>query len=147
MRDDNYRPGGITLEMPPFLSGTRTNRVEQARGLQARAGTVVDKTRNLLTLEAEDAYFRWKEDSAKLPQLRQAEEAGQKLSQRLQKDAKVVGASVTFADAFYAGTQAMQLRLQVNETHYHLLLDLAALERITAGAVGAGRAPPVAAKP
>src|SRR5207249_4939604 len=49
-----YRPGALGLEMPVEFAGSRSYRIERARNLSARTAAVVDKTRNLIALEAED---------------------------------------------------------------------------------------------
>jgi outer membrane protein TolC len=146
-RNGEYRPGAVGLEMPPFLVGSRSARVEQAKALSARAGSVVDKTRSLVALEADDAYLRWLEDSRKLPLYEEAADEARKLADKLQKDVKVVGAAVTYADAIGAGLTATQLRVQANEARYQLLLDLAALERVTAGGFCAGFEAPPSTRP
>ena len=48
------------------FTGSRANRVEQARVYAGRAESLVEKTRNLLTLEADQAYLRWDESTRKL---------------------------------------------------------------------------------
>src|SRR5262249_3914159 len=54
--NEEYRPGAISLEMPVTLAGRRSSRMERARELENRARAVVEKTRNLIALEAEDAF-------------------------------------------------------------------------------------------
>ncbi len=130
----DYRPGGLAPEMPTFLVGPRSARVDQAKAYRARAETLVAKTRNLIALEARDAFLRWEEDSLKLPRYEAAAAAAQKASDRAAKDAKKpLDTNVSQADAINAGIVAAQLRFQANETLFQLVLDLAALERVTAG--------------
>ena len=141
-RGPEYSPGGLVPEMPTILVGSRSARLEQARAYHARADSVVDKTRNLITLEAQDAFLRWEEDAVKLPPFEAAAGAAAKLADKLGKEAKKPGLSnVTPADASNARALATQLRVQANETHFQLLLDLAALERVTAGGFTVFEAP------
>src|SRR5262249_28388138 len=43
-----YLPGAIGLEMPVFLVGRRSDRMDRAGELNGRAGAVVEKTENLV---------------------------------------------------------------------------------------------------
>ncbi len=134
-----YTPGAIGPEMPTILAGNRSDRVAQAQAYSTRAGSVVDKTRNLVTLEAEDAYHRWAETAKKLPRLEEAAREAKKLSDELAREAKKVGQTdVRYSEATNAGLVASQLRLEANETHFQFLLNLAALERVTGGGFCAG---------
>src|SRR5262249_44126310 len=54
MHNGEYRPGAVPPEMPTLLAGSRAERVNRARAFHERALTVVDATRNLITLEAEN---------------------------------------------------------------------------------------------
>jgi outer membrane protein TolC len=138
-----YAPAAVGPEMPTILVGKRADRVEQARALSARADSVVEKTRGLLTLEADDAYNRWLEGSRKLPKTRAAAKEAVEVADELSKDVKNLMLDVRYSDVTFAKTVASTLRLEANETHYQLLLNLAALERITAGGFIPGfEAPP-----
>ena len=65
-----YRPGAIGLEMPATLVGKRAG-PGAAGGGSGRAAAVVDKTRNLITLEVEDGYLKWEDAVLKLRALAQ----------------------------------------------------------------------------
>src|SRR5205823_5371262 len=115
------------------------DRIAQAQAYSSRAGSVVEKTRNLITLEAEDAYHRWAETAKKLPRAEEAAREARKLADDYAREAKKVGqADVRYSEAMNAGLVASQLRLEANETHFQLLLNLAALERVTGGGFCAG---------
>jgi outer membrane protein TolC len=137
-RGTGYAPAAVGPEMPTTLVGKRSDRVEQARAYSARADSVVEKTRGLLTLEADDAYNRWLETSRKLPKVRAAAKDARELAEQLAEDATNVMLDVRYSDVTFAKTVASTLRLEANETHYQLLLHLAALERITAGGIDLG---------
>ena len=59
--DTDYRPGGLLPEYPTLLAGARGDRVKHAQSLLCRARAVVEVTRGLIALEAEDAFLRWEE--------------------------------------------------------------------------------------
>ena len=127
--------------MPTLLVGSRADRVEQARTLSARAESVVEKTRGLLTLEADDAYTRWLETSRRLPKARVAAKEAHDLGEELAQNVKDLMQDIRFSEVTTAKTVASQLRLEANEVHFLHLLNLAALERITAGGVNPGFEP------
>jgi outer membrane protein TolC len=134
----DYRPGAITIEMPTQLVGSRKNRIEQAEALQGRAAAVMDKTRHLVTLEAEDAYYRWVEASREAEEFTKAAELAEKIADRIRNDfvpGAAAGTRPNFDDLTDSRVRAVQLRLQANTAHYRALLALAALERVTAGGV------------
>jgi outer membrane protein TolC len=132
-RGADYAPAAVGPEMPTLLVGKRADRVEQARALSARADSVVEKTRGLVALEADDGYNRWLEHSRRLPKARAAAKDAQQLADELAQDAKNRMLDVRYSEVTTAKTVAGQLRLEANEVHLQLLLSLAALERITGG--------------
>jgi outer membrane protein TolC len=135
--DGEYRPGAVPPEMPVMLAGSRANRMERARSLSARAAAVADKTRNLIALEAEDAYLRWQEASRKLPSTKLAATRGDTLAENLRRDF-TAEQKVKVEDVISNQVLAAQARAQHNEALYQQILALAALERITAGGFCAG---------
>jgi outer membrane protein TolC len=135
--DENYRPGAVGPEMPTALPGSRCDRVSQARAYNARAEAAAEKARNLVALETEQAYLRWKEAAGKLPHYEKAAEDAARVAGELQKEFKLKE-TVNVDAALNAGLVATQLRVQVNQTRYQLLLALAALERATGGGFCAG---------
>ncbi len=137
-RGTDYSPAAVGPEMPTLLVGKRGDRVEQARLLSARADSVVDKTRGLLTLEADDAYNRWLETSRRLPKARLAAKDAADLAAELAQSVKDLMQDIRFSEVTTAKTVAAQLRLEANEVHYLHLLNLATLERVTAGGVSPG---------
>ena len=138
VHNGEYRPGALSLEMPALMVGSKHARVEEASALHARAGAVVEKTRNLITLEAEDAFSKWQEATNKASQLQAAADAADKLQSSVKEDFKQPGAKISVDDVLNAGLLASQARLQANESVYQQLLALTALERITAGGFAPG---------
>jgi outer membrane protein TolC len=133
LHDGYYRPGAISLEMPPNLVGPRSARVAQAQDLNARAQAIVAKTQNLLRLEVEDAYRRWSEASQQIPQLDEAAQSAKTSATDLKADAKNLDAKTSPSEALNAGILYSQVRVQLNQARYQYLAGLAALERVTVG--------------
>jgi outer membrane protein TolC len=133
-----YKPGALALEMPPMLPGGRSGRIEQAQAYHARAEAMAEKTRNLIVLEAEEAFYRWREASKKAVLLGKAADAAEKLFKDLRAGFDPRGSRVTLDEVLNAGVTARQVRVQANEARYQELLALAALERATVGGFCAG---------
>ncbi|HMC66649.1 MAG TPA: TolC family protein, partial [Gemmataceae bacterium] len=135
--DGEYRPGALPPEMPTTLVGRRGDRMERARDFSDRAAAVVDKTRNLITLEATDAYLRWKETSDKVARTRDAATAGSRLATNTRDDFRSEQ-KVKIEDVLTNEVLAGQARSSANEALYQNVLALAALERVTAGGFPSG---------
>jgi outer membrane protein TolC len=135
--NDDYRPGGIIPEMPTLLVGNRPERVKHARALNARAEALVEGTRNLIALEAEDAFLRWEEASQEVVAARDAAESGELMANDLSKDF-TSGLKVRVEDVVNARVLGSQAQSRYNEYLYRQILALADIERITAGGVCAG---------
>jgi outer membrane protein TolC len=138
--DGEYRPGAIGPEMPTTLVGNKRFRQERARDYSARAAAMVDKTRNLIILEAEDAFLKWKEASAKVGKAREAAANADQLYERTREDFKGLGEAVEYKEVLEAAVLAGTAGAQYNEAKYKLILALAGLERITGGGFRAGLA-------
>jgi outer membrane protein TolC len=137
IRNAEYRPGGVPPEMPTLLAGPRPLRIQHARSLYAHAVSVVEVTRNLIALEAEDAFLRWQQASRQAELAREAAETAEKQADDLSKDF-AARAKVTVEAVVNAAVTAAQARAQYNEFLHRKILALADLERITAGAFCAG---------
>ncbi len=145
LHNNEYRPGAVPPEMPTLLAGARSERMKRARDLHARAVAAVDVTRNLIVLEAEDAFLRWEEASGEVAKAREAAETGAKLADDLSKDF-AAGLRVRVEEVVNARVLASQARAQYNEFLYREILALADLERVTAGGFCAGLVGPAAAR-
>src|SRR5262245_7079074 len=75
----NYMPGPIGWEMPVKLAGTRCDRVERASALADRVNAVREKTRQLIALEAQDAYTRFVEAKSAIPLAKGAEDSAREV--------------------------------------------------------------------
>lgn len=137
VQNTEYRPGAVGLDMPGTLAGHRNNRVERARDFSMRADAVVDKTRNLVTLEAEDGYLKWQEASRKVVQTREGAEAGIRLAKNTREDFRS-GQKVKIEDLLTNEVLVGQVLGAHNEARFLYALALAGLERITGGGFDAG---------
>jgi outer membrane protein TolC len=143
--DGEYRPWAVGLEMPTMLVGSRSARVEQAQALEARAAAVVQKTRNLVALQAEEAYHRWREASGRYDAYKKGADDAEKAAAKLRDpdpdkggfDPGKAGARIVarpnLDDVIEARTRATQLRVLANQAQFEMLIALANLQRVTAG--------------
>lgn len=127
-----YRPGATSLEMPIMFVGSRPYRVERAHDLGVRAGAVVDKTRNLITLEAEDAFFKYEEAVRKMPIVTEASVSGARLAKSTRDDF-TANSKVQIEDILSNEALAAQAKGTANENQYNLIIALAGLQRVTGG--------------
>jgi outer membrane protein TolC len=145
--DPEYKPGGIGLEMPTLLPGSKSDRVEQARALSARAAAVADKTRNLIALEAEDVWLRWQDAVNKKQKLVEARDKAAAYSKAIREDFETTMPDgdkkfkVRFDDVLNAGLLSAQAKVEYNQALYQADLCLAGLERVTAGGFLSGLDP------
>jgi outer membrane protein TolC len=129
--DGDYRPGAVGLEMPTTLVGKRADRVQRAHDLNSRAVAVVEKTQGLITLEVEDAYFKWEEAALKLGALAQTYQRALKVSDSVTSRFEI--GKISGEELIRSQTLADQSQAAYNEALYNHALALAALERSTAG--------------
>jgi hypothetical protein len=130
----NYRPVIVGPEMPPFLTGSRDERVRQAHDYHQRALAVAVKTRNLITLEVEDLYRRWQGKEEKEEHSRTAYLEARKFAEKLKTSFnKQMPSYPNIDEIINAGLIATQLYLEWTEAHFQSLAAQAALERATAG--------------
>jgi outer membrane protein TolC len=126
-----YVPAAIGPEMPPTLVGRHNDRVARASDLSQRAGAVVDKTFNLVALEAVAGYLKWLEARDKANSYESALKATRSLADRAWK--RFEGGKMSGSEYAQATTLENQVQAQYNEALYLQALALAGLERITAG--------------
>jgi len=145
---DDYHPAVITLDVPAILVGPPCLRVEQAKAIHARALAVVAKARGLIGLEAEDAYLRWEEAHRKQGSLDQAVVKAEESTKALltiltnppvvkekEKEMEEVLSKATINDAVDSVLRTALFREQAGQNRLQEVLQLAALERITAGGI------------
>jgi outer membrane protein TolC len=126
-----YRPAATGIEMPTTLVGRRADRVARAQEFSNRAGAVIEKTHNLIALETEDAFYKWKAAAAQVTTLRASAAKSTKLADLITRDFD--NGKVSGEDYLRARTLEDQTQSQYNEALFHYTLALAALERVTAG--------------
>ncbi len=129
-RDGEYRPDALVPDYPSFLIGTKSERVARSVVLSERAGAVLEKTRELVRLEALNAYYRWQESVANIEIWKKAANAGRDLTKRIRDESENKFASESQLTAEGLAAQSIA---KYNEALYQHLLELAALERATAG--------------
>lgn len=126
-----YRPGAIGIEIPPYLAGHKADRIARAQELNNRAGAVVLKTRNLITLETEVMYRKWEESYRKAIGLKELRELAGKLISQVQT--RFIEGDVDGGEYLKTNAQDEKIESELNEALYNHVLALAALERVTAG--------------
>jgi outer membrane protein TolC len=132
-----YWPGATGLEMPTLFAGPKWARVERAGELSARASAVVDKTRNLIALETEDAFFKFEEAARRIPSARQAVESGDRVIAALRKGLGEVGGA-RVEDILQSEGDFARAQAGLNDALYQQAIELAALQRVTAGGFDPG---------
>jgi hypothetical protein len=148
IQNTEYRPGAVAPEYPTMLAGSRQERVRHAQSLYARARSAADVARNLIVLDAKDAYLRWEEAARQISEAKQGADSGEYLANELSK-AFTSGLKVKVEEVVSARVLGAQARASYNEAVFHQLLALADLERVTAGGFNArlAEASIVAAQP
>jgi outer membrane protein TolC len=135
--NSEYRVGAPLPEMPVKLVGSRDARVRRACSLNLRAQALVEKARNLVILEADNAFREWEEAAQQIPHVRKAATTGDRFADNLRKDF-TAGLKVRVEEVINAQVLASQARAQYNEILFQQILALAKLEQITAGGFSAG---------
>ena len=128
-----YRPGATGLDMPASLAGRRDDRVQTARDFSARADTVVEKTTNLITLETEAAYLKWRDAAESVRKLEKSRTQARAIADAV--DARANLRKSFGEEVIRARTLQEQVLSQYNEALYLHALALAGLERVTAGGI------------
>jgi len=133
----DYKPGAIGPEMPTLFVGPRNIRVQRASDLSDRAAAVVEKARNLVALEAEDAYLQWEESVAKAEKLSKATKDAETLAKDL-RQLLVDNMGQSYKDVVEAQVMGSQIKAMRNEALYYHAVALTELERVTGGGFAAG---------
>jgi outer membrane protein TolC len=136
--DEQYRPAAVGPEMPVTINGCDSARAEVAKTYHERSGSVLEKTKNLIALETEQAYLRYLESCRKLPRLIEAARNAQAVFDATDAAFQKGERATTVRDWLNAGGTVTELRSQVNTARYQLLVALAGLERATACGFQAG---------
>ncbi|MGE3809559.1 MAG: TolC family protein, partial [Gemmataceae bacterium] len=137
----DYRPGAVALEMPVTMFGLRRQRVAWAEALSGRADAVAVKTRNLIRLDAINAYLRWEETAKELVIRAEAADVGRRLAKRITTNLADNAQNAVEFLVTHSGVAARS-QARYNEALYNYVLALADLERVTAGGFQPGLACP-----
>jgi outer membrane protein TolC len=102
---------------------------------------VAEKTRGLIALEAEQAFYRWQEAANREKRYREAAERAEKQAKEVRE--RILGGfrPGTIDNVLYFQQLSSEMRVEANQARYQKLLALAALERVTAGGFTPGFAP------
>ena len=98
---------------------------------------MVEKTRKLITLEAENEFDKWLEADRQVEANREAAKLSKLLAERMRNNI----ANIKKEDILQVDVIAGQAQAAYNESLYHQILALANMERITAGGFNAGLVP------
>jgi outer membrane protein TolC len=136
-----YVPAAVAPEMPTQLAGSRSARIQQAHDYADRADAVAQKTRNLIVLEAENAYRLWREKSASATRLQKAHAEAEKYAGPLSPGS--IGERFDPERERYpsldvvlqSGLSATRLHVDSLRTWFESLAALAMVERVTAGGI------------
>ena len=128
-----YKPGAIMPEMPPQLVGNQADRVARAMAYSQRADAVFEKARNLVHLEAENAFWEYDLAAKNVAGGKRKFEAGKDLMERVRENADNPKAEREQLVRGYI--DAAKAQSDYVEAVWQYLLTLAHLERVTAGGV------------
>lgn len=129
--NNEYRPGAPGPEMPPMIIGRVHDRVQRAADFHQRALAVVDKTTNLVTLDVEAQYLKWREAAEEVRDLSDILDVASKLPDRVYN---LNPKDYTSQALINANMTAAMVKSQLNDAKHMHALALAGLERATAGA-------------
>jgi outer membrane protein TolC len=133
--NSEYRPGVLGPEMPARLVGSRSTRYQKASELLTRSEAVLEKTRNLVTLEAENAFIEYEASEATMAEAKiEVERANQNYMILRPADGQVSKA-VDLRNVLEAHAALGKSQAALNEAVYHRITALASIERITAGGI------------
>ncbi|QDU21435.1 TolC family protein [Urbifossiella limnaea] len=128
-----YKPGAIIPEMPPQLVGNQADRVARAMAYSQRADAVFEKARNLVRLEAENAYLEYELASKNVLGGKRKFDFGKDLMEYVR--ARVDNPNVEREQLVRGYIDAAKAQSDYVESVWQYLLTLAHLERVTAGGV------------
>ena len=132
VRDGEYRPGALAPEMPTTLAGKVEDRVARAEALSLRQDAVYDETVNLVRLEAEKAFTTWEAATERVREAKRKFETGR----RLVEESRAAAIARQDPDLLVQNESlAGKAQADYVEAVYEHIKSLAALERVTGGAV------------
>lgn len=131
--DRDYRPEPVLPEMPSLVVGRRSERVARVQALSRRADSVQEKARNLIVLEAETTYFDFEDAAKSVGIAKESLAASRDLMDRVREGFDNPKAPKDQLVLSYG--QAAEAQAEYNLALFQYVLDMAAMERVTAGGV------------
>lgn len=133
LRNGEYRPGAIAPEMPPNLVGRRDDRVARAYQLSLRQDEVYTKTRDLVRLEAINAYQAWKVATEKMGVAKERFDRSQRMTELIHENAR--NAKIAYDVIVRAEAMAGRAQADYVSSVFDHIKALLRLQRVTAGGV------------
>jgi outer membrane protein TolC len=130
-----YRPEPLAPEMPPYLVGSQTDRVNRAMAYCRRAEAMYEDTRTLIALEAGIAFIKFDEATKKLEIAKDQLKNGKSLMERTREGFENPNAEKDMLVGAYVA--ASKAHADYVDAVFEHVLALAALERITGGTIRA----------
>jgi outer membrane protein TolC len=135
-KEGEYRPDAIGPEMPVTMFGDRAARSQKSWELVTRSQAVLEKTTNLVTLEAQDAWIEYFYAGASMAAAKKQAAAGSaNLSTLREVAGDKVDKAATLQQLLEAQEEAAKGQAAFNEAVYHRISALANIERISAGGI------------
>lgn len=131
-RGDYYYPQPLSPRMPTQLVGNHATRANTARAYTEYADALVEKTKGLVTLEAQNSYEKFMEAHKNVSETKLAAKTGKELIERLREaqGTKLNEQMILTSEASYTLAVA-----RYNKSLHDQILALANLERISAGGI------------
>ena len=130
IRDGDYRPGGLSPEIPSNFVGNREDRVARAVVLSQRADAASEQIVNLIRLESENAYLAFEVSARRLVEAKKRYDNARKTLE----EAKIVAITTLDPDLIMTNaTITGRASAEYVEATFDHLKNLATLERVTAG--------------
>ncbi|MBA4190671.1 MAG: hypothetical protein C0467_22025 [Planctomycetaceae bacterium] len=127
-----YRPGGVNLELPPQLVGSKFDRVCRAMAFSQRADAVYESARSLVVLEAENGYLEFEFATEKLKYAKEKLDLALDIQKSARENQQNIKDKSVIVQAEVIATKSQADYLEAVLQH---LVALSALERITAGGI------------
>ena len=135
-KDGDYRPDAIGPEMPSNLFGPRKERTAKAWELAARSQAVLEKTTNLVVLEAENAFIDFSTAGESMATAKRIADAGKASVVALRDVAgDRVSSAASLQSLLEAHGDSARGQAAFNKVVYQRIVALANIERITAGGI------------
>jgi outer membrane protein TolC len=132
VRNGEFRPGALAPEMPTNLVGRTEDRVARATDLSNRQDALYERTLGLVRLEAAKGFLQWEAAVKRVQEAKKKYERGRQLVEESRSAAIAKNdPEILVTNEALAG----KAQAEYVEAVYEHIKALAALERITAGAI------------